>query len=359
MRAKWHWPVLLCMALAACSQDGKETAAKVPERRATPVTATLVQLKGVETVEETVGRVEAITAPVVDAEVAGRVARIHAKEGQTVAAGDLLAELDPTDLELALQAARGERKRLEALITNQERLVQRYRTLRAQSSVSEDALESAEAQLVALRQQLVSARAQEQTAARNLARSRIVAPIDGSIEERRISVGDFVDRGAPLFRLTDSRRLRALLPLPEKVAERIRVGLPVRLSAPQLPKEMLNTSISAIRPMVGGANQAVVAIAEFNNPGPWRPGGSVDAAIVVEQREQAVLIPQISLVQRPSGTVAYTVDGDVARERPVTTGERRDGWIEVRSGLDAGEQVVVDGAGFLTDGAAIRVTTQP
>lgn len=104
-----------------------------------------------------------------------------------------------------------------------------------------------------------------------------------------------------------------------------------------------------------GAARAVVVIAEFTNPGGWRAGASVNGSVTLERRADAVLVPEVSVVQRPAGTVVYVVEDGKARARPVRTGIRQEGRVEILEGLDGSERVVVDGAGFLTDGAPVQV----
>ena len=106
--------------------------------------------------------------------------------------------------------------------------------------------------------------------------------------------------------------------------------------------------------MVGATSNAIEAIVPFQYPGTWMPGASVRGRVVVARRERSVVVPEISVVQRPAGEVVYTIENDTAREHVVRTGVRRDGWIEILEGLEAGAKLATDGAGFLTDGAVVR-----
>ena len=101
-----------------------------------------------------------------------------------------------------------------------------------------------------------------------------------------------------------------------------------------------------------------MVIAEVANPGPWRPQATVEGTVVIERRD-AIVVPLLSVVQRPAGQVVYRLRaGEPATvlEQTVGVGARQDGWIEIRAGVDAGTVVVAEGAHYLTDGAQVSVT---
>jgi RND family efflux transporter MFP subunit len=286
--------------------------------------------------------------------VAGRVLRLHVDQGERVRAGQLLAELEGGDYRLARDRAQAEIARLETLIENQRRQVARNRELLEENFIAQSMLDDEEAQLRALERQLEGARAEHERAERDIARTRIASPVDGTVEERRASPGEWVAVGAPLFRISTDEVLRAHLPFPERVATRLRAGLTVELSSPAAPEQRVAGTITELRPSIGTASRAVTVIAEFRNPGGWRPGGSVTGTVNIEERGGAVLVPELSVVQRPAGYVVYVIQDGKAEQRVVRPGQRQNGRVEILEGLRDGERVVTDGAGFLTDGAPVR-----
>ena len=211
----------------------------------------------------------------------------------------------------------------------------------------------------ALRESIAAARARGDQTRRSVGKARIVSPIDGEIEVQIIAAGDYVKVGDPLFKLVGTHRLHAHLPLPENTGGAIRAGLKVKLSAPSAPEREIEARIDEIRPTVGAQNRALDAIVKFDNDGSFRGGGSVNAKIVLAVRENALTVPEQSVVLRPAGKVAYVVleqDGKlVAQQREVETGVRQDGYYEILKGLKPGDRVAVDGAGFLTQNAAVAL----
>lgn len=353
---------VLALAAAAAVLSGCNREAESTKRAGPPtalITATVVQARTIEVGEQVVGSLEAVVDPSVGAEVAGRVTKVHAFTGKKVARGDLLAEIDPQDFEIQSRADAAEIARLESLLAQQERVVERQQKLVAQGFISQNALDDATTQRTALREQILAAKARSDQTRRNLGKARVVSPIDGEVEVQVVAAGDFVKVGDPMFKLVGTQRLHAHLPLPENADRIIKPGLKVRLSAPAEPGREIEAKIDEIRPTVGATNRALDAIVKFDNDGSFRGGGSVNAKIVLAVREQMLTVPEQSVVLRPAGKVVYVVteqDGKLtAQQRLVETGIRQDGYYEVLKGLAPGERVAVDGAGFLTQGALVAL----
>lgn len=343
------------LALAGCGRDA-ESARKAAGPPAVLITATKVEPRSLEVYEEVVGTLENVIDPTIGAEVAGRVTRVLGFTGKKVERGDALAEIDAVDFEIQGRADAAEIARLRTLLAQQERVVQRQQALVRQGFIAQNAADDAVAQRNALREQLAAALARAEASMRGMVKSKVVAPIDGEIETQIIAVGDYVKVGDPLFRLVGMQRMRARLPLPETAAARLKAGLKVRLVSPAALQHPVEAQIDEIKPTVGVANRALEAIVNFQNEAAGlRGGGSVNARIVVATREGALMVPEQSVVLRPAGKVVYAVRAGRAEQRLVETGLKQDGLYEILKGISPGEVVAVDGAGFLTHGAAITL----
>jgi RND family efflux transporter MFP subunit len=339
------------LAVTACNSG--DAGAGPAARMATPVTVVPATERRVEVLERSVGRLEAVGAPVVAAETTGRVKAVHADAGHTVAAGDLLAQLDDEAQRYTQQAAEANGQRLEALLDNQQRTVARIEDLVGRNLAAQSALDDASSQLAALKAQLNEARARRDDAERNLKQTRIVSPVSGVIQARRVSVGDFVSVGQPLFDIVVPDRLQAIAPFPETIGDDLRVGQKAYVAPIRSPAEAIDAAITEQRPRIGAGSRSVDAILKFANPGGWRAGASVTVDVVVDERARSITVPPESIVRRPAGTVVYVAQEGTARQRPVQLGVQTKDWVEIIEGLEAGEPVITSGAGFLTDGAAI------
>lgn len=323
--------------------------------RAIRITTAEVTRASVEEVEWAVGLIETRTSSQVASEVAGEVVNVLVDEGQGVAAGAVLAEIDSSEYQLERDRGQAEVRRLDALLRKQERELERARKLYEQNLVAEDELDGIDAELDALRQQLAGAQAQLSSTDRRLTKTRLVAPADSEVATRNIDVGDYVQTGTVAFDLIDMKNLRVRLPFPEYRAPQLRKGLPVRLTSAAAGDSVVNAAVSDIRPSVNPSSRSLTVIVDFENPGGWRPGASVRADLILSTRENALLVPQVSVVRRPAGDVVYAIDDGVAREIVVERGQRRERMVEILTGMTGDEIIAADGAGFLADGAAVSI----
>lgn len=350
MNARTIHLMAVCLLLAGCS----DTEQAGPQERATPVTTTAVETRTVERDQLSIGRLRSNTSPTVSAETGGRIKEIHADAGDSVQSGDLLARIDPEVQRIAVNSSRAELARLRALLANERRRVRRLTGLAERQSIPQDQLDEAETAVESLGAQIDAAQARLEDAEYNLERTSILSPVSGRVQTRMISVGDYVNPGMQVFEMVAGQALRAFLPLPEHLQDDVAVGQPVRLSIPGRPETEIEAEVADLRPVIGEGSRAIELIVDLDNPQDWRPGGSVTARVVLERHEGLVL-PLTSVVRRPAGEVVYVVDGDRARERPVRVGLRGDGWVEITEGVEVGQEIVVDGAGFLTDGALLQI----
>jgi len=341
--------------LAAGCGDSKSDAKKSAGLAPTPITAATVEVRALELSEDSVGSLENFIDPKVGAEVAGRVVSVAGFVGKKVRRGDLLAEIDPVDLEIQNRADTAEVARLETLVANQERIVANQRKLVEKAFISQNAVDDSIAQRNALAEQLKSARARLDANRNALRKTRVVAPIDGAVEVQIVAPGDYVKVGDPMFQLVGTSLVHAHLPFPESAGPRLRIGQPVRITSPLVPGVVVHAKIDEIRPTITASSRALDVIVKFESDGKFRGGGTVNAQVVTGRKEHAVVVLEQSVVLRPAGKVVYLVQEGRAVQRVVETGVRKDGMIEIVSGLAGGETVAADGAGFLTNGAPVAV----
>ncbi len=345
----------LALLLAGCGGEKAPEAKRPAGPPPTPVTVTQAQARSVEIAEDVVGSVENVIDPRIGAEVAGRVTRVAADVGKRVRKGDVLAEIDAVDAEIQAKSDAAELARLQTLLANQDRVVRNQQALFEKNFISQNALDDAVAQRNALREQLAAARAKVEGGQNTLRKSRLVAPVDGEVEERLVNVGDYVKLGDPMFRLVGRQQLRAHLPFPESAGPRLKIGQTVRLSSPLVPDKVVETAISEIRPTITATSRALDVIVNFSGDSAFRGGGTVNAVVVTGVRENAIMVPEQSVVLRPAGKVVYLINEGKATQAVVQTGIKKDGFIEIVAGLKGGETIAVDGAGFLTNGANVAV----
>lgn len=276
-----------------------------------------------------VGTLRAGEAVVLKPEIAGRVSRIHFREGQAVRAGALLVSLD--DRLIAAQLAQA-----AAAARQSQADYERARELAAQKLVATADLERA-------RTQVDVDRAKVREVEARLRQSRILAPFAGVTGLRQFSPGDMVQAGQALVALVSVHPIKVDARFPEAQAVQLRAGQTVQVTLNALPGETFTGRVLALEPVLEAASRAQTVRAELPNPaGRLRPGMTAQVAVVLAQ-SQAVLVPEQALVPQGQKVGVYVVNGKEALFRPVVTGARRPGQVEIKQGLAVGETIVVSG----------------
>ena len=349
--------LMLVLLISACAENEDQSTEEKTELKVSAVRITThpVEQRDLQIWLDSVGRLRSKVAPTLAAEVAGRIVKVAADTGDSVEKGTLLAETDTSGLELEKRASEADIKRLEAQIANERRRVRRYGDLEKKDFISKTQFDDSLAQLDVFLAELEAARARLAIVSDRIAKASITAPASGEIQQRHVSLGDYVKSGDPLFEIAERNRLQAWLPFPETVAARIRRGQIVVMQSPVAPDVSIKGEITELQPSISLGSRAVVAIVEIENPGSWRPGATVVGKVLVETRPKTTMVPDISVVRRPVGEVVYVIEADRAHARPVRLGERSNGQIEITDGLAGDERVATDGAAFLVNGTAVQV----
>jgi RND family efflux transporter MFP subunit len=288
--------------------------------------------------------------------VAAEILEVLVDEGDAVTEGQVLAELDAEGFRLDKVAAEADIMRLQVLLANQRKTLQRDESLTVSKLVSEAILDDARAAVDQTLAQLANAQSRLDKAEYQLSHCQVLAPISGTVQQRSISRGDYVNPNSPngstLFQLVDTRHLRARLLFPENLIPQIAIGTQVELIKGET---RLQASISQLRPMLEPGNRALQALVDFDNQASFRPGESVSAEVILRQNPAALVVPEAALVQRPSGTVVYRLHNNEAEEVLVKMGIQQQGLVEITEGLAEGDALALDGAAFLTQGAVVEI----
>ncbi|MCC5845185.1 MAG: efflux RND transporter periplasmic adaptor subunit [Verrucomicrobia bacterium] len=261
----------------------------------------------------------------------GELVEIHVGQGQLVSKGDLLFSLDQDRL-LARRAETASRLALA------ESSLERIRRLRESDSATEQELDQASA----VKEQ---ARAQMELLEAELRDTRIRAPFSGRLGERMVSVGEFVQPGTPLARLVRTDPLEVRFEVPERHLGALKEGLRVELQSEAFPDEVYAAEVSFIAPELRMSTRTVPVRATVSNEKTLlRPGMFVRVSLVLDDRPEALVVPEAAVMQRGTDTVVLRQDEDGrAEERAVRVGLRFDGMMEIREGLAEGDIVVVEG----------------
>ncbi len=319
------------------------------------VSSTFPSTQEINEEENLMGLIYSKSSPSLAVEVSGRVVKIIADVGDEVKAGDILAKIDSEKYNLQFSQAKAEIARLSALLVNKELDLQRAEKLFKDNLVSEEMMDRTKADFNALKEQMNAADAQLRNANRLIEETNIKAPIESEVAIKHIDAGDYVQPGMVVYELVDTKNLKVDLSFPEYLSPKLKKGLEVRITSPTNPDEIVISKIKDIKPNIDSRNKSLTTIIDFENPGTWLPGASSRATVVFSKFENAIVVPQISVVRRSIGEVIYVVKGDSVKETPVKTGLRKEGYIQILEGIRLNDEIVKDGAGFLADSSIIEI----
>ena len=319
------------------------------------VSSTFPSTQEINEEENLMGLIYSKSSPSLAVEVSGRVVKIIADVGDEVKAGDILAKIDSEKYNLQFSQAKAEIARLSALLVNKELDLQRAEKLFKDNLVSEEMMDRTKADFNALKEQMNAADAQLRNANRLIEETNIKAPIESEVAIKHIDAGDYVQPGMVVYELVDTKNLKLDLSFPEYLSPKLKKGLEVRITSPTNPDEIVISKIKDIKPNIDSRNKSLTTIIDFENPGTWLPGASSRATVVFSKFENAIVVPQISVVRRSIGEVIYVVKGDSVKETPVKTGLRKEGYIQILEGITLNDEIVKDGAGFLADSSIIEI----
>ena len=328
----------------AGTQQAQASAVSGP--RAVPVEVASVELMTVNEEVEALGTLAADESVVIAPEIAGRVIALGFKEGERVKAGQELVKLDTAILDAELKQALAD---LGLARDTNDRL----RGLVARGSGTQVALDESTARLA-------SAEARVQLGKAKLAQSTIVAPFNGVVGLRAVSVGDYVSVGKQLITLTNIDPIKVDFRVPEIYLSRLKTGQPVQTRVDAVADRVFTGRIFAIDPVVDVNGRAIRLRANIPNADlTLKPGLFARLTIIVDQRENAIVVPEMAVVPDGIGKMIYVAENGKARRVAVELGKRLPGKVEIVKGLTPEMKIITAGQMRLRDGSAISVKEKP
>lgn len=304
------------------------------------------------------GPVSAVEEMQLGVELSGlRVTALHVDAGQAVKRGQLLLTLDHRMLNAELAQADAALREAEAAAGLARSNFARGENLAHDKYISAMQLDELRAARTQGEARLGTARAARNTAALRRSFADLRAPADGIISKRLVQPGQVVLAGSELLRLIKNGRLEWRAELPAGQLGQVNIGDVIHLTTPD--GSALQGRVRAVSPGVDAATRTGTVYADL--PAGLLQSRALQAGTYLEGRidsgiQKVLAVPADAVLLRDGFPVVFVLDDKAqARLQRIETGERVDGFVEVKSGLAAGTQVVLEGAGFLTDGDKVRV----
>jgi multidrug efflux system membrane fusion protein len=332
-----------------------------------PVVAATAEKGDIAIILNALGTVTPLASVTVKTQIAGQLTQVAFQEGQTVHAGDFLAQIDPRPYQLALAQYEGQLQRDQALLKAAEVDLSRYKILVAQDSIARQTLDTQDALVQQYRGTVETDQAQVNNAKLNLVYCHIVAPVSGRVGLRQVDPGNYVQTSDAngIVLITQMQPITVLFSLPEDnlpaVMKRLHDGANLAVTAYDRAQtvQLATGRLVTVDNQIDVTTGTIKLRAQFDNRDESLfPNQFVNTRLLVDTLKGATVIPTAAVQRGAPGTYVYLVKPDnTVTVRPVKLGPMEGERVAILSGIERGDNVVVDGGDKLREGAQVTLPT--
>jgi multidrug efflux system membrane fusion protein len=363
--------LLIVAVVAGCllyftRADPVEATATPAPPPAVPIVAGVVAQHDVPIYLSGIGTVIAYNTDVVRAQIQGQIISINFTEGQTVHAGDLLAQIDPRPYQALIDQYAGNLQRDQAQLTNAQANLTRYTTLGQKGWATPQLVETQKAQVGQLQAAIKADQALVEAANVQLSYTRLTSPIDGVVGIRQIDVGNIISPSSAsgLVIVTQINPISLIFTLPQTVLPQIqqqqqktKTPLPVLAYSQDDTIQLDQGVLGLVNNQILQTTGSIQLKANFPNQSHrlW-PGQLINARLLVDTRHNGLTVAASAVQQGPNGAYVYVINPDsTVQTRAVQVAQISGGEALIDSGLTANEQIVVDGQYKLQPGTRVTL----
>jgi membrane fusion protein (multidrug efflux system) len=328
--------------VTAC--DGEPIAGSSGAASDIKVVATVVQKENLVDEIQALGTAGANESVQIRPRIASIVTRIAFEEGQHVDKGDLLVELENSEIRAGIAVA-------EAALSESRGLFNRSRSLASTQVISASSLEQLQASMQVNEAQVEAARAR-------YANTIIRAPFAGRIGLRRVSPGSFVDTSSVITTLDDTDTIKLDFSIPEAFLSVVAEGMKIVASSLVYPDQTFTGEVASVDTRLDPVSRSVQVRARLPNPqGQLKPGMFMTVKLQ-RDRGPVLIAPEASIVPERGLQFVYRVVNGKAQMQEVTLGRRAPGLVEIVSGVSEGDHIIVEGSHKVRDGSDVEVVVR-
>lgn len=332
-----------CLLIAGiCALNAAETPNEMPP---VPIESTKVSESTLYNAASAQGEIKAVKSIVLQSDISGKVSDLHLAEGQSVQAGETIIKLEDSIYNAALKQAKAKHELSELKYERVKKLLQKGT---GSSSEVEEALAS-----------LQFDEASVELATANVKKTHIVAPFAGVLGLKDVDIGDYINPGQPLVELVDISTILVDFYLPERYLLQLKEGLAVQLQIDAIADKTFTGKVYAISPALDSNLRAIHARAIFDNTDLLlKPGLFSRLNIVFNSYEHALTVPEESIIYKENSFYVFKIIGDEVALTEVRIGVKEKGMVQILSGLEKDDEIVLAGQIKLFDGAKIMITNK-
>ncbi len=344
MHARLLFLALLGLTTSACEKEEAQQSRGGWGASAPKVITAEVELKPLVDEIQALGTARANESVSIQPRVSSIVTRVAFEEGQIVEQGDLLVELESSEIEAGLALA-------EATLAESQSLYNRSKSLESKQAISAADLEQLLARVKVDQAQVQAARAR-------LDNTVIRAPFTGRVGLRRVSPGSFVNTQTIITTLDDVGTIKLDFSVPETFITVVSEGMNIVARSIVFPERVFEGTVSSVDTRLDPVSRAVQVRAVMPNADASLKPGMFMTVDLQRDRGDVLVVPEQSIVPEGMQQFVFVVIDGVVEKRSVELGRRIPGFVVIEDGLDAGEDVITEGTSKVRDGSQVEPLTQ-
>lgn len=361
--------IISILLLAGCGTSNNNAALKY-KSQAIPVQTVVVKTGDLSSVNNLSGVVASDIQTNIGAKLAGHVQSVNVDVGDSVKQGQVLAQLDPVELEGQLQQTAAQKQidqvQLQGAQTNYEQAMadyQRNNTLNNNGALSESELEqsrlkmnTAQSEIQAYQATLNRDQASANIINQQLSELTITSPMDGIVAARNIEAGEQISMQTTLFSIVSKNSLKVTVDVSDQMIANIKPGTTAKVVVPEIGKTVFEGSVANVSPTLDATSHSYpVKIQIEKTAAQLAPGMTAMVTFTGLKAQPGIIIPAQSVVETPQGSEVFTVEHNTAHMHLVQMGAVSSDQAVITNGLKVGQQLVINGQDLLSDGVAVKV----
>ena len=310
------------------------------------------------------GNLQAFSDTPIYARTTGYLKRWYADIGKKVKVGELLAEIDAPELDDQLQQAKADHATAEANYTFAQSTAVRWEALLKTDSVSKQEADEKRNAMAARKAVLEAARYNVLRLEKLQSFKKLYAPFDGVITARNVEVGMLIDAGSgpakEMFHIASTKRLRVFVNVPQSYAREVGPGMTAELTLAEFPGQRFKGTFARSSQSIDAVTRTLLSEVDVENASvELLPGSYAQVHLKLSSEHAALIVPVNTLLFRPEGVMVAVLQSDRAVLTPIKLGKDYGSEVEVVSGLNATDSVILNPSDSLVSGAQVRVAEEP
>lgn len=302
------------------------------------------------------GSLEGQTSVTISPKISGRIAEVPVQEGQQVKAGDPLIRLEAVELSNSARQAGEAVRKAQITYDMAKNNYARYQSLYDKGAISAQQLEDARGKFQIAEADLSSAAASQGNAEQQLANTVITAPVDGIVANKTATIGQVVSPGSSLLTVQNISQMYAVIDVEQKNLGAVKEGQKAQITVDAYPGRIFEGTVEVMNPEAGSASRMFRTKIKLDNAtGELKPGMFANVDLVTGESVKVLTVPQSAVVQKQGQYYVFQVQDGRAVRKQIEIGQVTGSTIEVKTGLEAGAQVIATSANRLNDGVAVKV----